>query len=33
MGDTVYVTPPLNIPDEELAMLLNGVEESVRAAL
>jgi len=32
MGDTVYVTP-LNIPDEEFAMLLNGVEESVRAAL
>lgn len=33
MGDTVYVTPSLNIPDEELELLLNGVEESVRAAL
>ncbi len=33
MGDTVYVTPPLNIPDEELTLLLDGVEESVRAAL
>jgi adenosylmethionine-8-amino-7-oxononanoate aminotransferase len=33
MGDTVYVTPPLNIPDGDLALLLEGVEESVRAAL
>jgi hypothetical protein len=33
MGDTVCVTPPLNIPDEKFTILLNGVEESVRAAL
>lgn len=33
MGDTVYVTPPLNIPDGDLTTLLEGVEESVRAAL
>ena len=33
LGDTVYVTPPLNIPDRELTLLLEGVEESLREAL
>ena len=32
MGDTVYVTPPLNIPDEELTLLLDGVEEKIGRA-
>jgi adenosylmethionine-8-amino-7-oxononanoate aminotransferase len=33
LGDTVYVTPPLTIPDEDLDTLLAIVEESVAAAL
>jgi adenosylmethionine-8-amino-7-oxononanoate aminotransferase len=33
LGDTVYVTPPLNVPLDELALLLDIVEESVREAL
>jgi adenosylmethionine-8-amino-7-oxononanoate aminotransferase len=33
LGDTVYVTPPLTIPDDELDALLTIVEESVAAAL
>ena len=33
LGDTIYVTPPLTIPDEELEALLAIVEESVVAAL
>jgi adenosylmethionine-8-amino-7-oxononanoate aminotransferase len=33
LGDTVYVTPPLNIPDDELDALLAIVRESVKAAL
>ncbi len=33
LGDTVYVTPPLTIADEELDLLLAIVDESVRAAL
>lgn len=32
LGNTVYVTPPLNIDDNELDELLGIVEESVRAA-
>lgn len=31
LGDTVYVTPPLNIPDDELRCLLDIVEASVEA--
>jgi adenosylmethionine-8-amino-7-oxononanoate aminotransferase len=30
LGDTVYIAPPLNIPDAALDELLAGVEESVR---
>jgi adenosylmethionine-8-amino-7-oxononanoate aminotransferase len=33
LGDTVYVTPPLTIPDDELETLLGILDESVRAAL
>jgi adenosylmethionine-8-amino-7-oxononanoate aminotransferase len=33
LGDTVYVTPPLNVPLDELTLLLDIVEESVREAL
>jgi adenosylmethionine-8-amino-7-oxononanoate aminotransferase len=33
LGDTVYVTPRLNVPMDELAWLLDALEESVRAAL
>jgi adenosylmethionine---8-amino-7-oxononanoate aminotransferase len=33
LGDTVYVAPPLNIPDEDLDLLLGIVDESVRAAM
>jgi adenosylmethionine-8-amino-7-oxononanoate aminotransferase len=33
LGDTVYVTPPLTIPDDELALLLDIVTESVKAVL
>jgi len=33
LGNTIYVTPPLNIPDADLDELLAIVEESVRAAL
>jgi adenosylmethionine-8-amino-7-oxononanoate aminotransferase len=33
LGNVVYVTPPLNIPDAELEALLGVVEESVAAAL
>jgi adenosylmethionine-8-amino-7-oxononanoate aminotransferase len=33
LGDTVYVTPPLTIPDEDLDTLLGIVEESVSAVL
>jgi adenosylmethionine---8-amino-7-oxononanoate aminotransferase len=33
LGSTVYVAPPLNIPDAELDQLLDIVEESLRAAL
>jgi adenosylmethionine-8-amino-7-oxononanoate aminotransferase len=32
LGDTVYVTPPINIPDADLDELLGIVEQSVRAA-
>jgi adenosylmethionine---8-amino-7-oxononanoate aminotransferase len=32
LGNTVYVTPPINIPDADLDELLGIVEESVRAA-
>jgi adenosylmethionine---8-amino-7-oxononanoate aminotransferase len=32
LGDTVYVTPPLNIPDADLDELLHIVDASVRAA-
>jgi adenosylmethionine-8-amino-7-oxononanoate aminotransferase len=33
LGDTVYIAPPLNIPDADLDELLSIVEASVRAAL
>jgi adenosylmethionine-8-amino-7-oxononanoate aminotransferase len=33
LGSTVYVTPALNVPDDELDELLGIVEESVRAAV
>jgi adenosylmethionine-8-amino-7-oxononanoate aminotransferase len=33
LGNTVYVTPPLTIPESELIQLLGILEESVRAAL
>lgn len=33
LGDTVYVTPPLNIPDADLDALLGILRESVRAVL
>jgi adenosylmethionine-8-amino-7-oxononanoate aminotransferase len=33
LGDTVYVTPPLNISDDDLDALLAIVTESVRAVL
>jgi len=33
LGDTVYVTPPLTIPDDDLDALLAIVEESVAAAV
>jgi adenosylmethionine---8-amino-7-oxononanoate aminotransferase len=33
LGDTVYITPPLVIPDDELALLLEVVDESTRAVL
>lgn len=33
LGNTVYVAPPLNIPDPDLDELLWIVEESLRAAL
>lgn len=33
LGDTVYVTPPLNIPMEDLSILLDVVCESVQEAL
>jgi len=33
LGNTIYVAPPLNIPENDLAELLDIVEESVRAAL
>jgi adenosylmethionine-8-amino-7-oxononanoate aminotransferase len=33
LGDTVYVTPRANVPLDELAWLLDALEESVRAAL
>jgi adenosylmethionine-8-amino-7-oxononanoate aminotransferase len=33
LGDTVYVTPPLTIPDDDLDALLAIVEESVAAVL
>ena len=32
LGNTIYITPSLNIPDEDLDELLGIVEESVRAA-
>lgn len=32
LGDTVYVCPPLTIPDAELELLLGVLEESLRAA-
>lgn len=32
LGDTVYIAPALNIPDADLDVLLDIVEESVRAA-
>jgi adenosylmethionine-8-amino-7-oxononanoate aminotransferase len=33
LGDTVYITPPLTIPDEDLSMLLEVVEESISSVL
>jgi len=33
LGDTVYVTPRMNVPRDELGWLLDAFEESVRAAL
>ena len=33
LGDTVYVTPPLTIADEDLTRLLSILSDSVRAAL
>jgi adenosylmethionine-8-amino-7-oxononanoate aminotransferase len=33
LGDTVYVTPPLTIPDEKLTLLLDIVADSVKAVL
>ena len=33
LGDAVYVTPPLNIPDADLDELLGIVEEGVAAAV
>ncbi len=33
LGDVVYVTPPINIPDADLDELLSIVEHSVRAAM
>jgi adenosylmethionine-8-amino-7-oxononanoate aminotransferase len=33
LGSTVYVTPALNVPDDELDELLGIVEESVRAVV
>ncbi len=33
LGDTVYVTPPLNIGEDDLSLLLSIVEDSIRAAL
>lgn len=33
LGDTVYVTPALNISEDDLALLLSIVEDSIRAAL
>jgi adenosylmethionine-8-amino-7-oxononanoate aminotransferase len=33
LGSTIYVTPPLNVPDADLDELLGIVEESVRAAV
>ncbi len=33
LGNTVYVAPPLNIPEDDLSELLDIVEASVRAAL
>lgn len=33
LGDTVYVTPRMNVPMDELGWLLDALEESVRAAL
>jgi adenosylmethionine-8-amino-7-oxononanoate aminotransferase len=33
LGDTVYIAPPLNIPDPDLDALLAIVEESVRAGV
>jgi adenosylmethionine-8-amino-7-oxononanoate aminotransferase len=33
LGDTVYVTPPLTIPDDELDTLLDIVAESIRAVV
>ncbi|MFZ5892602.1 MAG: adenosylmethionine--8-amino-7-oxononanoate transaminase [Myxococcota bacterium] len=32
IGNTVYITPPLNIPDADLGELLDIVEQSVKAA-
>jgi adenosylmethionine---8-amino-7-oxononanoate aminotransferase len=32
LGNTIYITPSLNIPDADLDELLGIVEESVRAA-
>jgi adenosylmethionine-8-amino-7-oxononanoate aminotransferase len=32
LGNTIYVTPPLNIPDADLDELLGIVGESVRTA-
>jgi adenosylmethionine---8-amino-7-oxononanoate aminotransferase len=32
LGNTIYITPPLNIPDRDLDELLGILEESVRAA-
>jgi adenosylmethionine-8-amino-7-oxononanoate aminotransferase len=33
LGDTVYVAPPLNIPDADLDELLEIVQSSVKTAL
>ena len=33
LGDTVYIAPALNVPDDVLETLLDAVEESIVAAI